>query len=287
MVALDEFWRKRVCAISSITTEIVAAIFVSAFLASLVIARRVSVGCMILTAGEFWQIMLSVSTVSAILVGSIVASRMRRSVEQIRMTHEELVNSVMIDGLTGLLNRLGFDALAAEALEETRPLGQPVSALMCDIDAFRGLNERYGHEAGDRALKNLADMLEESVRHPSAILGRQGNDQFAILLPGIDLKQAITIAEGLRETCEARVLVQQDRAAKFTISVGVGTEASGASELGDLLRQTDASLYQAKKAGGNQVASGTGRFVHRSSALNIERLPTRSAKLFVPLQQGL
>ena len=130
-------------------------------------------------------------------------------------------------------------------------------------------------------------MLEELVRHPAAILGRQGNDEFAILLPGIDLKQAITIAQGLCETCEARVLVQQDRAAKFTISVGVGTEASGASELGGLLRRTDASLYQAKKAGGNQVASGTGRFVHRSSAPNIEPFPTRSANLFVPLQQGL
>ena len=68
-----------------------------------------------------------------------------------------------IDGLTGLLNRPGFDAVAAETFAETLRSGQPVSALMCDIDAFRGLNERYGHEAGDRALKNLAEVLDESM----------------------------------------------------------------------------------------------------------------------------
>jgi diguanylate cyclase (GGDEF)-like protein len=161
----------------------------------------------------------------------------------------------MIDGLTGLLNWTGFDAVAAETVEETRRLGQPISALLCDIDAFRGLNERYGHEAGDRALKNLAEMLEWPIGRHSTIAGRQGGDEFVILLPGIDLNGAITIAEGLCEACEARALVQRDWAAKFTISVGVATEASGASDLGGLLRQTDAALYRAKRAGGNQVTS--------------------------------
>jgi hypothetical protein len=99
-----------------------------------------------------------------------------------------------------------------------------------------------------------------------------------ILLPGIDLNEATMIAECLCEACEARALVHQHPAAKFTISIGVGTEALGASELGGLLRQTDAALYRAKRAGGNQVASGPGRFVQRYSAPSIERFPTRSAK---------
>jgi diguanylate cyclase (GGDEF)-like protein len=183
----------------------------------------------------------------------------------------------------GIAEPTGVEAVAAEVLEETRDLGQPVSALLCDIDAFRGLNERYGHEAGDRALKNIAEVLEESIGRRFEIVGRQGGDEFVILLPGIDLKAAITIAEGLCEACEARALVQQDRAAKFTISVGVGTEASGASDLGGLLRQTDAALYRAKRAGGNQVASGPERFVPRHSAPNIERF--REA-LGQPLRTG-
>jgi diguanylate cyclase (GGDEF)-like protein len=157
---------------------------------------------------------------------------------------------------------------------------------MCDIDAFRGLNDRYGHEAGDLALRTLAQVLEESIGRRSAILGRQGGDEFVILLPGIDLKEAVTIAEDLCQVCEARALLQQDPAAKFTISVGVGAEASGTSELGGLLRQMDAALYRAKRAGGNQAASESGRFVRRQSAPNIERFPMRSAKLFASLQRG-
>jgi diguanylate cyclase (GGDEF)-like protein len=286
MVALDEISLRGIGAIRSITTEIVAAIFVSAFLTSVVIALRVSVACMTLSAGELWQIILSISA-AAILFSWIIASRIRQTLTRIELKHEELVSSARIDGLTGLLNRPGFDAVAAEAFEEARRSGQPVSALVCDIDAFRGLNERYGHKAGDRALKNFAEVLEESIGRCSAILGRHGGDEFVILLPGIDLKVAVAIAEGLCEACEARALVHQHPAAKFTISVGVGTEALGASELGGLLRQTDAALYWAKRAGGNQVASGSGRFVQRHSAPSIERFPTRSAKLLVPGHQPL
>ena len=223
MVALDEFWPRRVGAIRSITSEIVSAIFVSAFLTSLVIALRVSVACMTLTAGELWQIILSISAAPTVLIGWIIAVRIRQTLARIELMHQELVNSARIDGLTGLLNRPGFDAVAAEAFEETRRWGQPVSGLLCDIDAFRGLNERYGQKAGDRALKNLAEVLEESIGRRPAIIGRHGGDEFAILLPGIDLNEATMIAEGLCEACEARALVHQHPAAKFTISVGVGT----------------------------------------------------------------
>ena len=282
MVALDEFWPKSVDAIRSTTIEVVTAIFALASLSSLLIALLVSVVCTSLSASELWQIILSVSAAPAILIGSIIAIRIRRALTRLKITHEELVSLAMIDGLTGLLNRPGFDAVAAEAFEETRRLGQPVSALVCDIDVFRGLNDRYGYDAGDRALRNLAEVLEEAIGRRSAILGRQGGGEFVILLPGIDLKEAVTIAQGLCEACEARALVQQDPAAKFIISVGVGTEASGASELGGLLRQADAALYRAKRAGGNQVASGPGRLVRRQSAPDIERVRMRSAKPFAP-----
>ena len=199
-----------------------------------------------------------VSAAPTILIGLIIAIRIRQALTRIKLTHQKLVSSAIIDGLTGLLNRPGFDAIAAEAFEETRRSGQPVSALASDIDAFRGLNERYGHKAGDRALKNLAEVLEKAIGRRAAILGRQGGDEFVILLPGIDLKVAVTIAEDICEACEARALVHQHPAANFTISVGVETEASGASKLGGLLRQTDAALYRAKRAGGNQVAWGRG-----------------------------
>ena len=266
MVALDEFWPKSTGAICSITMEVVTAIFALASLSSLLVAVHVSVICTSFSASELWQFMLSVSAAPAILIGLIIAARMRQTLTGLKITHEELVSLAMIDGLTGLLNRPGFDAVAAEAFEKTRRLGQPVSALVCDIDAFRRLNDRYGYDAGDRALRNLTEVLEEVIGRRSVILGRRGGDEFVILLPGIDLKEAVSISEDVCEACEARALVQQEPAAKFTISIGVGTGSSGASELGGLLRQTDAALYRAKRAGGNQVASGPGPLVRRQSS---------------------
>jgi predicted signal transduction protein with EAL and GGDEF domain len=174
MVALDGSWPRNIDAIRSITIEIVVAFFVSALLTSLLIALRMSVACTSFTAGELWQIILSVSAAPAILTGLIIAFRMRQTLTRLKITHEELVSLAMMDGLTGLLNRPGFDAVAAETFEQTRRLGQPVSALVCDIDAFRGLNDRYGHDAGDRALRNLAEVLEEAIGRRPAILGRQG-----------------------------------------------------------------------------------------------------------------
>jgi diguanylate cyclase (GGDEF)-like protein len=279
MVALEVSWQRNIDAIRSITIEIVGAILASAFLTSVLMASCVSFGCTTLTVSELWRINLSVSALPAILFGLIIGSRIRRSVEQIRMTQEELVNLACIDGLTGLLNQPGFNAAAAEAFEEARRSGGPISALVCDIDTLRRLNDRYGHKAGDLALRNFAQVLEETIECRCAILGRQGGDEFAILLPGIDLKEAVMIAESLREVCEARALVQRDPAAKFTISVGVGVEASGASELGCLLRRADAALYRAKRAGGNQIGSGPTMFGRHQSMPKIERSPIRSAKL--------
>jgi diguanylate cyclase (GGDEF)-like protein len=238
---------------------------------------------MTLTVGELWQIILSASAAPAGLIGWIIAIRVRQTLRRIELKHEELVSSARIDGLTGLLNRPGFDAVAAEVFDEARRSGHPVSALLCDIDAFRGLNERYGHRAGDRALINFAGVLEETIGHRSAILGRQGGDEFAILLPGIGLEDATMIADRLCLACEARALVNQHPAAKFTISVGVGTKASRGPELADLLIQTDAALYRAKRAGGNQVASGPERFVQCPSASDMGQFPTRPTKRLAPL----
>jgi hypothetical protein len=99
--------------------EAVTAVFALASLSSLLIALRVNVVCTSLIASELWQFMLSVSAAPAILIGLLIAARMRQMLTGLKITHEELVSLAMIDGLTGLLNRPGFDAVAAEATLET------------------------------------------------------------------------------------------------------------------------------------------------------------------------
>jgi hypothetical protein len=122
--------------------EVVTAIFALASLSSLLIALRLSVVCASLSASELWQIILSVSAAPTILIGLIIAIRIRRALTRLKITHEELVSLAMIDGLTGLLNRPGFDAVAAEVLEETRRLGQSVSALVCDCPPSAPMRQR-------------------------------------------------------------------------------------------------------------------------------------------------
>ena len=283
MAASDGYWPKNVGVVRSITIQIVVAVFASAFLTSATIALFLSADASkTLTAAELWRTGLSVSTIPPTLICLLITFHTRQSLEELRMTHEELVSLAWLDAPTGLLNRQGFDAAAADAFAEARRLGQPISALMCDIDNFRGLNDKYGREAGDIALRTVAQMLEDSIGHHTAVLGRQGEDEFVMLLPGVEVEEAVRIAEGLREVCEARALVQQDRAAKFTISVGAGTESSAASELRAVVRYADAALYRAKRAGGNQVVVAPTPFVQPRSMPEIEFSNARSAKLVAP-----
>lgn len=283
MAASDGYWPKNVGVVRSITIQIVVAVFASAFLTSATIALFLSADASkTLTAAELWRTGLSVSTISPTLICLLITFHTRQSLEELRMTHEELVSLAWLDAPTGLLNRQGFDAAAADAFAEARRLGQPISALMCDIDNFRGLNDKYGREAGDIALRTVAQMLEDLIGHHTAVLGRQGEDEFVMLLPGVEVEEAVRIAEGLREVCEARALVQQDRAAKFTISVGAGTELSAASELRAVVRYADAALYRAKRAGGNQVVVAPTPFVQPRSMPEIEFSNARSAKLVAP-----
>lgn len=205
------------------------------------------------SASQLWRISLSISMTAPALVGPIVAFRMSKVIQDLRTTHDEAVKLSKKDTLTGLLNRRGFDEAAALALAEARPTGQPITALMCDIDMFKAINDEHGHDCGDIALREVAQMMQASFAGRAAVLGRQGGDEFAILLPGVDVEEASRIAEGLREDCEAHSFVRQGRAPRVTLSVGIATECSGEAQLQTLMSRADAALLQAKRGGRNLV----------------------------------
>jgi len=118
----------------------------------------------------------------------------------------------------------------------------------------KDINDRYGHDVGDIVLIDVAQIIRRSVGARSAVLGRQGGDEFAILLPGVDLEDAAAIAEGLRQACERRSAVRPDDAGRVTLSLGVATtESSRETNLRAILKQADAALYEAKRGGRNLV----------------------------------
>jgi diguanylate cyclase (GGDEF)-like protein len=125
---------------------------------------------------------------------------------------------------------------------------------MIDVDNFKDFNDRFGHIAGDRALTAVANLLKEHFR-PNDILIRYGGDEFAVLLPGVDDEQALTIADRVRQRVSGDTGDTDDSLIQVPIRLSMGIAALGdARSLDSLIRKADAALYRAKRAGRNAVS---------------------------------
>jgi len=138
------------------------------------------------------------ATVLAVLVGVTAVTTALMDAEL------EFRDASVLDPLTGLLNRNGLEARFAEIGEQARLLGQPVCLIICDLDNFKQINDAYGHERGDTVLREASYEMRKSLRH-FELFYRLGGEEFLVLLPGIDLGHAITIAESLRMAVQSSV----------------------------------------------------------------------------------
>jgi diguanylate cyclase (GGDEF)-like protein len=167
--------------------------------------------------------------------------------------HEELVNSARNDPLTGCLNRRLFDRhLEAEYARIDRYGGQ-VSLLLCDLDGFKVINDRYGHQAGDTVLNAVGRTLRACIRGKIDVAGRYGGEELVILLPETGLPGALIVGEKIRSAIENLEVVHEDHLLKCTISIGVSANSERISTPEALLRAADEKLYAAKANGKNRV----------------------------------
>jgi diguanylate cyclase (GGDEF)-like protein/PAS domain S-box-containing protein len=166
----------------------------------------------------------------------------------------ELKRLAETDPLTGVLNRRAFFETAEAAIAETRAHGEPMALIAFDLDDFKALNDRFGHAAGDAALRALTETARGDVRDGD-VIGRLGGDEFAIALPRADLDRATRIAERLRSGVErVRAAVAGGSATRITASFGVAAAVETAQCcVSDLLARADAALYRAKGAGKNRI----------------------------------
>ncbi|MEP7239991.1 MAG: GGDEF domain-containing protein [Devosia sp.] len=158
----------------------------------------------------------------------------------------------MSDPLTGLLNRRAFGDFA-ERIDRRRTSGQrsALALLVLDLDHFKSINDRFGHEIGDRMLKAFADTAEQAVR-PSDHLFRMGGEEFCFDLPETEADEAIAVAERVRGALEAMEVPGRGGVASTTVSIGVAaTRQPVALEI--LLAAADAAVYEAKARGRNRV----------------------------------
>lgn len=154
------------------------------------------------------------------------------------------------DPLTALPNRRGFGARAGEALEAARRDGLPACVLLLDLDHFKAINDRHGHPAGDAVLVALAATLEQGLRRGD-VPARLGGEEFAALLPGAALPDAIARAEALRQAIAAAVPHPAGGEARVTASFGVAPV--GRRGLEAALAAADRALYAAKRNGRDRV----------------------------------
>lgn len=163
----------------------------------------------------------------------------------------KLRSQIYIDALTGVNNRHFFYKETPRMLAHCRRDKRPFSMVVCDIDHFKDINDRFGHADGDIALKCFASVLSASLRQGDSLV-RMGGEEFLILLPDSDLAQASAMAERLRESVATTVIVLAGAKISLTSSFGV-TTVIGDDTLLEGMRQADEALYRAKASGRNQV----------------------------------
>ena len=162
----------------------------------------------------------------------------------------------LVDVLTRLHNRRAILAGLKRELARAKRYKHSISLAMIDIDHFKELNDVNGHLTGDKALKKLAHIFEKNVRETD-LVGRTGGDEFMIIFPETDLKQARKVCDSLRKVVEKTHFVGEDNIPSKFISVSVGVaglqKGKGTRKQWHLIGQADEKLYDAKRAGGNTV----------------------------------
>lgn len=168
--------------------------------------------------------------------------------------NQDLTRLAETDSLTGLANRRAFDGALDRAWRRFQRTRRPLSLLLVDLDRFKLLNDCWGHQAGDEALRRCAPILTEAGSGSDDLAARYGGEEFALILPDADGVQALETAGRVRSLlASARIPHPHGIDDLVTVSIGIATlgpESAGSPET--LIAQADAALYQAKQQGRNR-----------------------------------
>jgi len=184
-------------------------------------------------------------------------SELAASKQQVEKLHQELESArgeALIDPLTGILNRRGFEAKVQDIFSDKTSTDKGLCLLMVDIDHFKKINDAYGHLFGDKVIRAIAETLKSKVKGQDSV-ARWGGEEFAVLLPETTVPGARVVAEHIRQSIEKgkiRRLDTQEQIGGITISIGVSVYAGGGNIV-ELLDQADKALYESKKSGRNRT----------------------------------
>lgn len=175
------------------------------------------------------------------------------SKKEVQRKNKELHLLATRDPLTNCFNRRSFNELFAKEFDNAQTHDEQLCCLMVDLDHFKKVNDNYGHAVGDEVIKMLADILRSSTREQD-IVGRYGGEEFCVVLPGLDINAATSVAERIRLKMKHESTNKyQSAGPRVTASIGAATLKDMASDPAELTDQADQALYIAKDAGRNRV----------------------------------
>jgi diguanylate cyclase len=175
-----------------------------------------------------------------------------KTLEQELMQVSELVRE---DQLTGALNRRGLDETLDRELKRADRNRTPLCVALLDIDNFKKLNDSLGHQAGDRALTHLTQVIKNTLR-PTDAVGRYGGEEFVIILPDTDLEAGVEALQRLQRDLTKKFFLHNNERILVTFSAGVALRGENEDQE-DLLGRADTAMYQAKQTGKNRVISAS------------------------------
>lgn len=169
-------------------------------------------------------------------------------------SESRLLKMAQTDALTGLANRTRLSDVFEQERKRSLRHKTPLSMLVLDLDHFKQVNDQYGHEAGDLALRHVADTLRASLR-ATDLATRLGGEEFAILLANTNADQAHRVADKIRHAIEVNPVPHQDQSIRLTVSGGIAQFGPDGADLRSLIGRADQYLYHAKDSGRNRIIS--------------------------------
>lgn len=202
----------------------------------------------LVTVGSAFRSGLLIAAVISSVVAAGLTFRSAILLRDLVVTREQLLRLSRTDQLTGLLNRRGFEELANDALTVNDGVA---AVMMCDIDHFKDINDRHGHEFGDEVLVAVARLLQAFAEAESGLVARHGGEEFVLLLTGPNAHAIELRAEVLRIRCATEVS-NNGMSAAITVSIGFASAGENAN-LQKIVRAADEALFAAKRNGRNCV----------------------------------
>jgi diguanylate cyclase (GGDEF)-like protein len=207
--------------------------------------------------GNRWLATL-ISSACGLTITPVLGYLMLTLVKHIEADRDSMRRFATQDALTGLFNRRHFMEMVEREWSRARRYQTMGAMLLLDLDHFKQVNDRFGHLCGDAVLVAVAEVMQETLRHPD-VSGRFGGEEFIAFLPQTDELGGVDVAERLRQRIEATPIQCEGQSVAVTVSVGVAAMRPEHLRLDHLIRDADAAMYEAKAAGRNCVRAAKSR----------------------------